>query len=486
MKVKLTFIALLIASAVSAHNFTINKGNFKHNAGLGKSAMISMTATTGDSLYYQIQTAGDSSFTVLPGFTATVGGKFTSINRTITIPDSALSWARIISWDSLGNRDTTTPVKMYRMPEVYATAYSSMTKIWSSVTVDNGNDSVMVKFILGYDSTFSSTNLYRTQLVTGNTSVTFSDTIPYTLAPATYYWIKYIVPNVLGSDTFILKKQTLSNLKLPYVAIDGPITSTNTTITLQTKVDGYGYATTAMGFIKKKGMTLYQDSVSLPVAQMLGKQNLVFTYTGLTAVTDYVMDVRVRNSGGDNWMGQVTYQTDYNPPTHYYRKDSVSANDSSIYARYLYSNVPNEVCDLTIVCAYGTIGNTINSVAFHNLQYTGTKEVTFSISQTGDYYVYAYGPAFPSGNIAYGDTVHMKVTPTGVSVVRNEKQLQVYPNPATNFIFINAENYSLIDISGKQVQKGTVPESSQVYIGDLPKGMYILKAGDEYEKLLIQ
>ncbi len=487
MKARLTLFAIMIAIGASAHNFTVTKGNFKQNAGQGKSANLTMTTTRTDSLYYQIQTAGDSLFSVLPGFTSTFAGKNWGTHlRTIVIPDSSLSWARIISWDSLGNRDTTGPIKMFRKPKVYATAYALPTKIWSNVTVDNGNDSVLTKFILGYDSIFSSTYMYRTQLVVGNSVVIFPDTVSG-LATATDYWIKIIVPNVIASDTFIFKKKTLSNSALPYVAIDGPLTSTNATMTLQAKVDGFGYPTTAVGFIKKKGATSYQDSISLPVVTMLGKQSLVFTFTGLSATTDYLMDVRVTNQAGSNWMGQVLYQTGWNPPTHFIKKDSVSATDSGIYIRYVYSNVPNNTCDLTIVCDYGSIGSPFSSYAFHNLLYTGSKEYSFAITQKGDYYLYAYSPDYPSGTIAYSDTVHIKVMPTGITTVSYHPTVQVYPNPATNLLFITgAKNYSLIDMFGKKVQAGIVPASNQISISDLPKGIYILQADDVYEKIHIQ
>ena len=61
-------------------------------------------------------------------------------------------------------------------------------------------------------------------------------------------------------------------------------------------------------------------------------------------------------------------------------------------------------------------------------------------------------------------------------------QLKVYPNPANNLLFVEYENFSIIklyDMLGKEVLSQKANGKSEINIGDLPKGIYIVNIFEE-------
>ncbi len=79
-----------------------------------------------------------------------------------------------------------------------------------------------------------------------------------------------------------------------------------------------------------------------------------------------------------------------------------------------------------------------------------------------------------------GDTCFNSVTilqaPTSISQTNFNKNITVFPNPATNVLHVNCTNnfiptnYTIIDISSKSIQDGSY--TSTINISTLPKGLY--------------
>ena len=59
--------------------------------------------------------------------------------------------------------------------------------------------------------------------------------------------------------------------------------------------------------------------------------------------------------------------------------------------------------------------------------------------------------------------------------------LNVYPNPANDFIIVGKETVSVYDLCGKLVKKG----SGRIDVSSLPEGMYFVKSKDDCSKLII-
>ena len=99
-------------------------------------------------------------------------------------------------------------------------------------------------------------------------------------------------------------------------------------------------------------------------------------------------------------------------------------------------------------------------------------------------------PYFPSGNIAVSSLTHFfmvqpsaAIAPTGttsVEAIEEQKELQVFPNPAGDVLRVEGwkGTLSLFDLSGKQCKEWkNLPGSVGLHlsISDLPSGMYILQ-----------
>lgn len=86
-------------------------------------------------------------------------------------------------------------------------------------------------------------------------------------------------------------------------------------------------------------------------------------------------------------------------------------------------------------------------------------------------------------NIQNGSTLQLTETTLGISEMESSSgQLNLYPNPSTNFIRIsglkNLENYSIFNILGAEISKGTISDKKSIEIQNLKNGVYILKFAD--------
>jgi hypothetical protein len=59
--------------------------------------------------------------------------------------------------------------------------------------------------------------------------------------------------------------------------------------------------------------------------------------------------------------------------------------------------------------------------------------------------------------------------------------LNVYPNPASDFIIVGKEKVSVYDLCGKLVMQG----SGRIDVSSLPEGMYFVKSKNDCSKLII-
>lgn len=63
----------------------------------------------------------------------------------------------------------------------------------------------------------------------------------------------------------------------------------------------------------------------------------------------------------------------------------------------------------------------------------------------------------------------------------SHEALNVYPNPANDFIIVGKEKVSVYDLCGKLVMQGT----GRIDVSSLPEGMYFVKSKDDCSKLII-
>jgi hypothetical protein len=67
--------------------------------------------------------------------------------------------------------------------------------------------------------------------------------------------------------------------------------------------------------------------------------------------------------------------------------------------------------------------------------------------------------------------------------------LSVYPNPATEYIFVQDNNdavseIQIVNLIGKKVKVFAYNKGEQFYIADLPKGMYLVQILDHNKSIL--
>ncbi|MBE6336049.1 MAG: T9SS type A sorting domain-containing protein [Lentimicrobiaceae bacterium] len=94
----------------------------------------------------------------------------------------------------------------------------------------------------------------------------------------------------------------------------------------------------------------------------------------------------------------------------------------------------------------------------------------------------------------YGDVESEPLCVEHVSVddIAYSSRLEIYPNPANDFVTIKTHNnigdlITISDISGRMlITEEVTADDIQINIADLVKGLYIIKVGDKSEKLIIR
>jgi len=95
------------------------------------------------------------------------------------------------------------------------------------------------------------------------------------------------------------------------------------------------------------------------------------------------------------------------------------------------------------------------------------------------------------GNNHYLDLVKIEEQPVGVDDLRSKASLQVYPNPASDWITITGlplyTELKIVDIHGRLIQIiKTDSESIRIPVNKFAKGLYIIKTSVGMEKFIVQ
>ena len=79
---------------------------------------------------------------------------------------------------------------------------------------------------------------------------------------------------------------------------------------------------------------------------------------------------------------------------------------------------------------------------------------------------------------------------TMVNKFVDNPNFEMYPNPAYDYVVVTCEDLQsceIFDLTGKVVQQVEIQNSEQrIYIGDLEKGVYIVKLGKQIKKLIVE
>ncbi len=130
----------------------------------------------------------------------------------------------------------------------------------------------------------------------------------------------------------------------------------------------------------------------------------------------------------------------------------------------------------------GTADNTYESWQWYrnDTLLPGATQSTYTVTDNGDYTVVVTRSGCPDTSGIY------PVNNVSVSKVNGQQyDIQVYPNPVTNELFINspvAVNLALCAMDGRELI--SVKNAVKISVGDLPQGIYLLRLSDHEGKLL--
>ena len=207
-----------------------------------------------------------------------------------------------------------------------------------------------------------------------------------------------------------------------------------------------------------------QDTVRKLIIQYVSNNNEQILYNFNKNVGDTAM------FGGTN-VGTYTLQT----------KDSVLLNDTIYYRRYKFQGPPPMTGTVTVIegigSTYGLLSPWVGFEAGYTLE--------------------CFGRTYPNQKSIYGLTGlgwnFGSSCPllTGIPSNQNDKKsLNIYPNPGSDLIRINAGNVFIESIEIKNTLGQTVScqsninrESSEVNIADLAQGVYFLKINSGNQNL---
>ncbi|WP_420571593.1 T9SS type A sorting domain-containing protein [Kordia sp.] len=179
---------------------------------------------------------------------------------------------------------------------------------------------------------------------------------------------------------------------------------------------------------------------------------------------------------------------------------------TSITSTVLGSPIPNATVSVRLYEGDGLGGNVIGELTgvpvngsavydFSALMITMNPSTTYTYiiekENTSDsiFANFVFDPIHPGGTAYWGGvpsniaiTFSVSIDNSTLSVTdvdTDETELRVYPNPAANSIQLTslqkAENYTILDISGKKVMEGTINVNQSINIQQLTKGMYFIQ-----------
>jgi len=93
------------------------------------------------------------------------------------------------------------------------------------------------------------------------------------------------------------------------------------------------------------------------------------------------------------------------------------------------------------------------------------------------YYIRTY--AINSKGVSYGSLSTIDTNDMQDIEIDFKAKIKTYPNPSTNYISLSglaqSENYTIYNMQGKQVLRGTITADNKIEVKFLTKGMYLLK-----------
>jgi hypothetical protein len=211
-----------------------------------------------------------------------------------------------------------------------------------------------------------------------------------------------------------------------------------------------------------------------------GQNSVLYTVPSITNATSYVWTLPPGATGTSTTNNiQVNYG------------NSAISGDITVLGQNGCGDGPSSSLAITVGAKPATPVITINGTMLHsdspsgNQWYNqsglipGATNQTFNATSSGNYYdiVTLAGCSSDPSNIII-------VYPTGITLTGNNKAVTVYPNPATNELFIEMEganekvNFEILNSSGQIVFEGTLIEKTVIQTTGFAPGIYLLKLGD--------
>ncbi len=301
--------------------------------------------------------------------------------------------------------DVTTPVMMYRTLALTCTINAATTHLYPDVRITTCNGPTVIRGELGFDSGFiSHAPLDTIVLTTHAPFFLIHDTVGYTLSSYTVYWVRYFVTDTFGTRVFTFRDTTLPLVLLPYVANDGPSTTTHTSGTKPIKLDIYGSTGSYMKFLVDS-LGVRVDSQYFALPSVVGIQTFSLTTIHRASAHTYTRNVSVTNSVGTSWIATDSFTTDPALSVTSYHNDTVKLIGSTIHYVTGYTNAPGDMNDmLQLIQRVGASTPTVVSTTSLSMP-IGQVTTDFPITTPGTYKLWSYGHGYSMGSTdVYSDT----------------------------------------------------------------------------------
>ncbi len=420
---KLLYMLLIAAQALpSARAQSLDFKIVQMYRNTSGSLTITFQQLRSDSLWAEFQFGTSPSLTgtlstVAMAYIGRTAGTFT---RTFPIGPGLVWHGRIVSRDSAYRADTSNIDTMLRYPVQTGTIVPTTTGFTLSAALDAGNyPPAAYRIICGWDAAFTVT--FSVDSLIGGMPVGASVTRATTLASLVYpsrVYVRRIFENELRRDTLIDTVDVLPPLVAPTASFVGAPVSTTSSLQPHVAADVHGSSSGNRVVVNRRhtptGPVL--DSIVFTPTATAGTQDFYPLFSGLPPSDTSYFNGYARNSAG----------TTYLPLTMAVTQDafdvsvllgSMQQESDTLEATVHYSNVSStSTCDVTVLFAYGTPGNVIDTRNYPALSGAGTVNPKFIAPDTGAYFIYASAYDMPAYSIINStrDTLQYTVVPCTV------------------------------------------------------------------------
>ncbi len=375
-----------------------------------------------DSLWagFQFGTHADLSGTVSTVMEAYIGNTLGTFTRTFSIGPGLAWYGRVVSRDSAYRRDTTAIDTMLRYPSQSGAIVPTTTGFTRAASLDAGNDpTARYTVVGGWDRHFT-VMFYIDSLVGGMpVGASTSHATAWTGGSSgSLIYLQMVMRNAIKSDTVVDSFRVLPPLVAPAASIAGTPVATSSTLMPHLALDVHGSSSgnRAVVYRKESPTGPAVDSAVFVPAAVAGTQDFYPTFSGLPPSDTSYFIAKVTNSVGSTYTSVVMGVT----------QDafgiamvlgSIQQESDTIEAIVHYSNVSSaSTCNVTVMFAYGTPGNVIDTRNYPALAGSGTLVPKFIATDTGTYFIYASGVDSPAYTIipSTADTLQYTVMPCSV------------------------------------------------------------------------